>query len=179
MQGHISQEKHVVQLVVGVGRGDVLPLVAAQASLRDDPARGVQGTLTLLWRGHLTRSYDEFSVAERLRMYGWVVPAYTLARDNDKRKVHECCRRVGGIRQVPCRTQQQQRLPRLRVHFNTRCTSRARAPGAEGRVPLGPDADARGGAGGPHEGGAGAAGPRVQVCGPTRAVGPLVQPVHV
>jgi len=28
------------------------------------------------------RSYDEFHVAERLRMYGWVVPAYTLAKGN-------------------------------------------------------------------------------------------------
>lgn len=31
--------------------------------------------------------YDEFHVSERLRMAGWVVPAYTLARDNDKQKV--------------------------------------------------------------------------------------------
>lgn len=42
-----------------------LPLVAFH--LKDDP----------------DRSYDEFHVAERLRMYGWVVPAYTLAKDNE------------------------------------------------------------------------------------------------
>lgn len=28
------------------------------------------------------RSYDEFHIAERLRMNGWVVPAYTLAKSN-------------------------------------------------------------------------------------------------
>ncbi|KAI8465488.1 MAG: glutamate decarboxylase [Monoraphidium minutum] len=46
-----------------------LPLVAFH--LKDDPDRG----------------FDEFGVAERLRMTGWVVPAYTLARDNESRKV--------------------------------------------------------------------------------------------
>jgi glutamate decarboxylase len=43
---------------------DGLPLVAFH--LKDNPQR----------------KYDEFHVAERLRMYGWVVPAYTLAKDN-------------------------------------------------------------------------------------------------
>jgi glutamate/tyrosine decarboxylase-like PLP-dependent enzyme len=33
------------------------------------------------------RSYDEFAVAERLRLAGWVVPAYALAKDNEARKV--------------------------------------------------------------------------------------------
>lgn len=47
---------------------DGLPLVAFH--LKDDPA-GKQ------------RSYDEFHVAERLRMCGWVVPAYSLAKDNE------------------------------------------------------------------------------------------------
>ena len=50
-----------------------LPLVTFHLS--DDPRRG----------------YDEFQIADRLRMYGWVVPAYTLARDNDSRKVHLAC----------------------------------------------------------------------------------------
>jgi hypothetical protein len=31
------------------------------------------------------RSYDEFHIAERLRMNGWVVPAYTLAKSNQVR----------------------------------------------------------------------------------------------
>lgn len=32
------------------------------------------------------RSYDEFHIAERLRMNGWVVPAYTLAKSNEVRR---------------------------------------------------------------------------------------------
>jgi hypothetical protein len=47
-----------------ISAGDGLPLVAFH--LKDDPER----------------KYDEFHVAERLRMYNWVVPAYTLAKDN-------------------------------------------------------------------------------------------------
>ena len=46
-----------------------LPLVAFH--LKDDGDRG----------------YDEFHIADRLRMFGWVVPAYTLAKGNDSRKV--------------------------------------------------------------------------------------------
>jgi glutamate decarboxylase len=42
-----------------------LPLVAFH--LKDDPKR----------------SYDEFHIAERLRMNGWVVPAYALAKSNE------------------------------------------------------------------------------------------------
>ncbi|GBF92913.1 glutamate decarboxylase [Raphidocelis subcapitata] len=48
-----------------------LPLVAFH--LKDLPGGG--------------RGYDEFHVADRLRMFGWVVPAYTLAKDNGARKV--------------------------------------------------------------------------------------------
>lgn len=48
---------------------DGLPLVAFH--LKDDP----------------DRQFDEFHIAERLRMSGWVVPAYTLAKDNQERKV--------------------------------------------------------------------------------------------
>eukprot|EP00878_Enallax_costatus_P000864 GHUV01000990.1.p1 GENE.GHUV01000990.1~~GHUV01000990.1.p1 ORF type:complete len:514 (+),score=113.87 GHUV01000990.1:240-1781(+) len=33
------------------------------------------------------KQYDEFSIADRLRTFGWVVPAYTLAKDNQERKV--------------------------------------------------------------------------------------------
>lgn len=33
------------------------------------------------------RSYTEFHIADRLRTFGWVVPAYTLAKDNQARKV--------------------------------------------------------------------------------------------
>lgn len=47
-----------------------LPLVAFH--LRDTPGG---------------RGYDEFHIADRLRMSGWVVPAYTLAKDNEQRKV--------------------------------------------------------------------------------------------
>eukprot|EP00775_Hariotina_reticulata_P007642 gene7642-7844_t len=33
------------------------------------------------------RQYDEYHIADKLRAFGWVVPAYTLARDNTNRKV--------------------------------------------------------------------------------------------
>lgn len=33
------------------------------------------------------RTYNEFDVADRLRMFGWVVPAYTLAKANEARRV--------------------------------------------------------------------------------------------
>lgn len=34
-----------------------------------------------------SRTYDEFYIADRLRMFGWVVPAYALAKSNEDRKV--------------------------------------------------------------------------------------------
>lgn len=33
------------------------------------------------------KNYDEFHIADRLRTFGWVVPAYTLAKDNQERTV--------------------------------------------------------------------------------------------
>ncbi|WIA28305.1 hypothetical protein OEZ86_010856 [Tetradesmus obliquus] len=33
------------------------------------------------------RAYDEFNIADRLKTFGWVVPAYTLAAGNQARKV--------------------------------------------------------------------------------------------
>lgn len=52
-----------------ISTSDGLPLVTFH--LKDDP----------------DRTYDEFQIADRLRTYGWVVPAYTLAKNNEARKV--------------------------------------------------------------------------------------------
>lgn len=82
-EGYAEVNKHMLRtmdlLSEGLEKLGVFEIISAKG--------GLPLVAFHLKDGDGSRQYDEFQIADRLRMYGWVVPAYTLAKDNEQRKV--------------------------------------------------------------------------------------------